>query len=162
MNTYYHTGTRKEIEAILADGFIDNVRQTRSDRGGGVYIASSPGKPDPASLLEIRLPEVIDLARWELVLPMDRRVDFGEWVVPAVILNKHAKLRLIPKTEWEQLWAHHKEARVEQTAEIHRELVAEGLLEHAKDAHGQLLYRNGQPVWRITPKGITEKQRLET
>jgi hypothetical protein len=133
------------------------MRQTQSNRAAGVYIADNSGRPDPDFpddvLLEIKLPEVIDVSPWELILPADRRADYGEWVVPSVILNKHAKLRLISKEEWNQLWAHHKEARVEQTAEIHRELVAEGLLEHAKDAHGQLLYRNGQPVWRITPKG---------
>jgi hypothetical protein len=38
--------------------------------------------------------------------------------------------------------------------EARKQLVVEGLLEHAKDSEGKPMYRNGQPVWRITEKGI--------
>ena len=29
-------------------------------------------------------------------------------------------------------------------------------MEHAKDAQGRLIYRNGKPVWRLTEKGFRE------
>jgi hypothetical protein len=157
MNTYFLTGTRDEIEAILADGLIDQVRATKSNRAqSGVYIANSPGKPDPEfpddQLLEIKLPEIIDVSPWELVLPPDRRAHYGEWVVPSSVLNEHAKLRQVPEDEWNQLWAQDKEARVTHAAEVQRQMIALGLLDHVKDAHGRPLYRDGQPVWRMTTK----------
>jgi hypothetical protein len=127
-----------------------------------VYIADGPGRPDPDFpddvLLEIKLPEVIDGSPWELILPAEQRADYGEWVVPSLILNKHATLRLISNEEWNQIWAKYQAARSEQIAEIRRELVAQGLLEHARDDQGQPLYRKGQAVWRLTPKGREEDQ----
>jgi hypothetical protein len=162
MNIYYHSDGHKEIEAILAHGFIDKVRIAKSNRSPGVYVVDNPLKPEypDKQLLEISLPEVIDISPWKFVPPPDRVVDYGEWVIPSSVLNQNAKLRLVTKTEWEQLWAKHQEARIKiveaQAAQIvaeTQEMVDQGLLEHAKDASGQPLYRDGQPVWRITPKG---------
>jgi hypothetical protein len=36
------------------------------------------------------------------------------------------------------------------------ELRAEGFLDQAKDAQGQLVFREGKPVWRLTEKGLAE------
>jgi hypothetical protein len=143
MNTYYHPDGRKEIEAILADGFTDEVLQTKGNCSRGVYIADSPGPLDSKFpddlLLEIGLPEVIDLSPWQLP---ESHTEYREWVVPGVILNQHAKLRLVARKEWEQLWV---ALRSKQTADAVQKLVAQGVLEQA--------YRDGQAVYRMTPKG---------
>jgi hypothetical protein len=156
MNTYYCTFTRAEIEAILAHGFTDNIRATKSNRAAGVYIADvAQGRPDTDDqLLEIKLPEVIDLSGWQLVLPPDCSVAYDEWIVPSSILNAHAKLRLVTKEEWEQLYAKEEKARSDRLVAATEELVARGFLEQAKDAHGRLLYEKGQPVWTVTAKGV--------
>jgi hypothetical protein len=43
---------------------------------------------------------------------------------------------------------------------VRQELVAAGLLELATDQNGNPLFRNGQPVWKITEKGkrVVEQQ----
>ncbi|HKB92130.1 MAG TPA: hypothetical protein VKC60_16555 [Opitutaceae bacterium] len=44
MNTYYHSDTSAEVEAIVRDGFIDHIIHKRSGMRG-VYIADAPGEP---------------------------------------------------------------------------------------------------------------------
>jgi len=73
-NIYYHVGDADEIQAILRNGFIDNVQEL-DDTGKvlkrGVYIIDAPGEPDPNypldQLLEIAIPPEIDLRKWRLV-----------------------------------------------------------------------------------------------
>ena len=62
MNIYYHSGSRIYIKTVLRDGFADK-RIKQLDRCG-VYVADSPGEPDPDypddQLLEITLlPHII-------------------------------------------------------------------------------------------------------
>jgi hypothetical protein len=42
MNTYYHSDTSAEVEAIVRDGFIDHMKHKRSGMRG-VYVADAPG-----------------------------------------------------------------------------------------------------------------------
>ena len=150
-NIYYHSGDADEIQAILHDGFIDNLK--RRDTGKrGFYIADAPGKPDPEylnkQLLEISLPPQIDISKWILVI-LEKPAQWNEWVIPAKILNKDARVRRLSPEEWEQAWAKYKEVQLTQAQE---ELTAEGLLEHARDSAEKLMYRNGQPVWCLSEK----------
>jgi hypothetical protein len=52
-----------------------------------------------------------------------------------------------------QLSAKYNEAHVERLMQAAKDLVSEGLLEHAGDDQSQPLYRDGEPVWRLTEKG---------
>jgi hypothetical protein len=112
MNTYYYFNSRDEIEAILHDGFVDNIEE-RKTRRRGVFLASSPGEPDPDypddHLLEITLPGEIDTAKWRLVLP--ERPCWQEWLIPATTLNKHARVRKLRKDQWEKAWTKYKDAQ---------------------------------------------------
>jgi len=94
-------------------------------------------------LLEISLPAEIDISPFEIFAPGAR---WREWSVPANIINQYGKTRLLPDDERDQ-------ALLDRIIEMRKELVAEGLLEQAKDSQGQVIYRNGKPVWRITEKG---------
>jgi hypothetical protein len=156
MKTYYHADSSKEIERILANGFTDEALQMRR----GVYIANNPGPPDPAFpddlLLEISLPEVIDLSSWELP---ESGAERREWIVPSVVLNQHAKLRRRARQEWAQLWA---TLRDKQTADVVQKLVAQGMLETATDSQGRLLYRitpKGVCFWRVFHRSISPRRR---
>jgi len=93
-------------------------------------------------LLEISLPAEIDISPFEIFAPGAR---WREWSVPANIINQYGKTRLLPDDERYQ-------------APL-KELVAEGFFEQAKDSQGQLIYRDGKPVWRITEKGIASLKR---
>jgi hypothetical protein len=156
MNTYYYSGSSDEIETILRNGFTDNLKQTESTRSG-VYITDAPGEPDPDypgdQLLEITLPAEIDCSRWKLVFP-NSPADWQEWLIPARVLNKHARVRQLRKDQWEQAWAKYKDA---QELKVREDLVVLGFLEHAKDSQGQPIYGDGKPVWRLTEKGRSIK-----
>jgi hypothetical protein len=150
MNTYYYTGDAEEIETILRDGFIDYTK--RKDTGQlGVCVADSPGAPSNPNegLLKITLPAQIDTSRWRLVFP-DNPGTWGEWLLPAHVLNEHARVRQLREDQWKEACAKYKKAQI---LKVQEELIAEGLFEHAKDSHGRPLYRNGKPVWRLTEKG---------
>jgi hypothetical protein len=158
--TYYYFGDTDEITAILRDGFIDEWKTKRHGKRNrlGVYVTDSPGEPDPNhpenQILEITLPARIDTSEWRLVIPESPPCCWQEWVIPAEILNKHATLRYLSSEEWERTGAQHRRAHV---GELREELTAAGLLEHAKDSTGQLMYRNGQPVFRVTEKALRLK-----
>jgi len=112
MNTYYHSGTSDEIETILHDGFVDNIKERNTGRRG-VYVADAPGEPDPEypddNLLEITLPGEIDTSKWRLVLP--EKPCWHEWLIPASTLNKHARVRKLRKDQWENAWTKYKDAQ---------------------------------------------------
>ena len=151
MNTYYYVDNSDEIEAILREGFFDNLRERNTGRLG-VYVADCPGAPDPAfpdqQVLEIMLPEQIDTSDWRLVLPGDP-CSCQEWLMPARILNEHASVRQLKKDEWEQALAKYKGAQRLKTIEALDDLRAAGLLIVARDAQGQPMYRNGKPVYQL-------------
>ncbi len=115
----------------------------------GIYLAGTPGA---AQLLEITLPVGIDISSFEIFTP---GAEWREWCVPADIINQYRKIRHLSESEFEQAWYH-------SIIETRKELTAEGLLEHAKGEHGQLLYRDGKPVWRLTEKGRAEADQLES
>jgi hypothetical protein len=153
MNTYYHSATSAEVEAIVRDGFIDQIKDKRSGMRG-VYIADAPGEPDPDypddQLLEITLPAEIDCSQWELAAPENLEVArWRVWLIPARILNQHGRVRQLRKDQWKQLSAKYIDACILKTQE---ELVAVGFLERARDSQGQPIYRDGKAVWRLTEK----------
>jgi hypothetical protein len=92
MNTYYHSDTSAEVEAIVRDGFIDHMEHKRSGMRG-VYIADAPGEPDPDypddQLLEITLPAEIDCSQWELAAPA-RTPEFPSKYLRFGALPRHA------------------------------------------------------------------------
>jgi hypothetical protein len=100
-NIYYHVGSVDEIQVILRNGFIDITTRINGLLKRGVYIADAPGEPDPGflddQLLEITLSSEIDLRKWRVVLtlPGKNPCSWAEWIVPANVLNNHAKLRLL-------------------------------------------------------------------
>ena len=62
----------------------------------------------------------------------------------------------------EKLWSCQRtseQALLECMIEARKELVAVGLMEQAKDFQGQLIYRDGEPAWRITEKGRVSPER---
>jgi hypothetical protein len=81
------------------------------------------------------------------------------------ILNQEGKKRRLSTDEWKALGAKQIEARAEQLADqaiaALPELVAEGLLEYATDAQGQQIYHDGEPVLRMTAKGLEVKRLLK-
>jgi hypothetical protein len=36
--------------------------------------------------------------------------------------------------------------------QVFEELVAAGIIERVRDAHGNQMFRNGSPLWKATPK----------
>ena len=62
-------------------------------------------------------------------------------------------MRQLTKEQWNQLSAKCNEAHVERLMQAQKGLVTEEFLEHAKDDQGQPLYRDCEPVWRLTEKG---------
>jgi hypothetical protein len=159
MNTYYYSDSSDEIETILRDGFLDNMEEPDTGRLG-VYVGDSPGEPDPAypddQLLEITLPGQIDNSNWRLVCP-ENPCRWKEWLIPARILNKHARVRQLRKDQWEQAWTKYKDAeqlRVKEAAKKQWDaLVGAGLIIVATDSEGRPVYRNGQLVYKLSEKG---------
>jgi hypothetical protein len=163
MNTYYHSGTSDEIETILRNGFVDNIKERNTGRLG-VYVGDTPGEPDPEypddHLLEITLPGEIDTSKWRLVVP-EKPCRWQEWLIPASTLNKHARVRELRKDQWEQAWAKYKDAHQKKGKEaadkVWDDLVAAGLIIGARDSEGRPMYRNGELVYndkreRRTPR----------
>jgi hypothetical protein len=115
-NIYYHVGDADEIQAILRDGFSNGTAQIDGLLKRGVYIMGATGSTDPDypndQLLEITLPPEIDLRKWRIIftLPGKNPCSWAEWIVPAKILNKHAKTRLLTKDQWVQTWARYKQS----------------------------------------------------
>jgi hypothetical protein len=155
--TYYYCDKSGEIEAILRDGFTDTVTNT-SNGIRGVYLAEAPGEPDPEylddQLLEITLSSQVDISHFELIAP---NATWREWVVPACILNRYGRVRPLRDDQWKEAWT---KWRAQMVTKALEELVKLGFLEPAKDSEGQLMYRNGQRVLRITKKGIESKEWL--
>jgi hypothetical protein len=139
-----------EVEAILRDGFV-NEYKCKTKGITGVYLADAPGGPDPDwpddQLLEIILPQEIDISQFEI---FKEGVRWREWLVPAGFLNECAEIRLLPKAEWDQSWTQWKEQWFDQQFSHMLEL---GLIEVAKDAEGQSIYRDDKPVYRLSDKG---------
>jgi len=155
MNTYYYSGTSDEIETILRNGFVDNIKERNTGRLG-VYVGDTPGEPDPEypddHLLEITLPGEIDTSKWNLVLP-ENPCSWQEWLIPASTLNKHARVRKLRKDQWENAWTKYKDAQRLKTIEGLDALAAAGLLIVARDAQGRPMYRNGEFVYKLSEKG---------
>jgi hypothetical protein len=89
MNPYYYVNTRAKIEAILRDGFGNEYKE-KTTGISGVYLADSPGVPDPDylnQLLEITLPPEIDISQFE---NKAGGTLWREWLVPAHLLNEWA------------------------------------------------------------------------
>jgi len=114
-----------------------------------IYLADAPAAKEAEQLLEISLPGEINITSFEIFAPGAR---WREWCVPADIINRYGKTRQLPDDEREQ-------ALCERIMEVRKELVTDGLLEQAKDSQGQLIYRNGKPVWRLTEKGLPSLER---
>jgi hypothetical protein len=139
MKLYYCSKTTEETHAILRDGFINDLEYKGISC---IYLADTPVAKQGEQLLEISLPVEIDISSFEIFAPGAR---WREWCVPAGIINQYGKTRQLPDDERDQA--------LFDIAEALKELVADGLLEQAKDSQGQLIYRDGKPVWRITEKG---------
>jgi hypothetical protein len=159
-NIYYHVGDADEIQAILRHGFSNGTAQIDGRLKKGIYLMGATGSTDPDypldQMLEITLPPQIDLSKWQLpaVIPGKRLCRWAEWIVPAKVLNRHAKLRVLTNQEWEELWtifcAHH---GAEQAMRNFDSFIAEGLLEPARDSRGQVIYIDGEVGYTLTEKG---------
>ena len=146
MKLYYCSKTTEETHTILRDGFINDLKY----RGiSCIYLADTLAAQPGEQLLEISLPAEIDISPFEIFAPGAR---WREWCVPANIVNQYGKIRQLPEDE-------RKQALRDRIIELRKELVADGLLEHAKDSQGKPVYRNGKPVWRTTEKGIALLER---
>jgi hypothetical protein len=146
MKLYYCPKTTEETHAILRDGFINELEYKGISC---IYLADTPAAKQGEQLLEISLPAEIDISTCEIFAP---GAPWREWCVPASIINHYGKTRLLPDDERDQ-------ALFDRIIDVWRELVAEGLLEQAKDFQGQLIYRDGEPAWRITEKGRASPER---
>jgi hypothetical protein len=144
MKLYYASKTTEETDAILRDGFINNL-----DYKGisCIYLADSRGAWPHEQVLEISLPAEIDISPFEAP-----QAPWRGWYVPAGIINQYGKTRLLPDDERYQAPPDIPEAL--------KRLVGEGWWERAKDSQGQLIYRDGKPVWRITEEGKAFLKRL--
>ena len=99
---FYHR--TKAAEAILRDGFLDNNGLCGAYYAGieGVFLSNMPldcnegAKGD--QLLEIALPESVDISEFELI---EEDKPYWEWCVPAEIINRSGKLRLLTEDERE-------------------------------------------------------------
>jgi hypothetical protein len=107
MPTYYYIKESTQIEAILRDGFLDEYKDTTTGING-VYLADSPGAPDPEypddQLLEITLPPEISISQFEAFKHCKGDTRWREWVLPAELLNECAEVRVVPNTEWSTRW----------------------------------------------------------
>jgi hypothetical protein len=147
MKLYYCSKTTEEAHAILCDGFINDSKYKGIC---GIYLVDAPAAKPGEQLLEISLPAEIDISPFEIFAPGAPR---REWCVPVGIINQYGKTRQVSDDERDQ-------AQFERIIEVRNELVAEGFFEQAKDSQGQLIYRDGKPVWRITEKGKAFLKRL--
>ena len=147
INTYYYVNTSAEVEAILRDGFINECKETTTGISG-VYLADSPGEPDPEypndQLLEIILPPEISISQFELFKEGAR---WREWLVPAGLLNECAEIRVLPKAQWAQKCRGDYCKRMMQAFDY---LIADGYLVLSLDSEGQPMFRNGEPVYKLT------------
>jgi hypothetical protein len=129
--TYYHVDSPDEIAIILHEGFADDVIDKQRNRWG-VYMMDSPTKPDPDypnnELLEIVFQAQVNLSRWRLLIP-EKPAQWNEWVIPARVLNKHARVRLLALPEWELAWDQY---RLNQIVELGRILLQQGSLNTPK------------------------------
>ena len=103
MPTYYYINDSAQIEAIFRDGFLDEYKDTTTGISG-VYVADSPGEPDPEypddQLLEIVLPPEISISQFETFKECKGDTRWREWVLPADLLNECAEVRVLPKAKW--------------------------------------------------------------
>lgn len=117
MNTFYCVNTSAEVEAILRDGFIKEYKETATGISG-VYLADSPGEPDPDypddQLLEITLPPEISISQFEAFKHCKGDMRWREWVLPADLLNECAEVRVVPKAEWGTRWKQWVDRRAKQ------------------------------------------------
>ncbi|SDS68091.1 hypothetical protein [Actinopolymorpha singaporensis] len=108
MKLYYMTDV---AELILQEGFGPPEGAgfaTPTSHGG--YVSDRPVAMDEGAigdqLLEVRLPDTLDLAEYELdpdeLWPWDGR----EWCVPASVLNRYASARLLDGEEADDVWLH--------------------------------------------------------
>jgi len=148
MKLYYSPKTTEETHTILRDGFINDLKYNGISC---IYLADTLAAKQGEQLLEISWRAEIDISPFEIFAAGAR---WREWCVPADIINQYGKPRQLPESALEQ-------ARHGSIIETRKELVAEGLLEQAKDSHGQLLYRDGKPVWRLTKKGRAIAQQIQ-
>jgi hypothetical protein len=115
---YYCPKTTEEAHAILGNGFINDSEYKGVN---GIAFVGTPAAAvqQAEQLLEISLPAEIDISSFEI----------SAWCIPADIINQYGKIRQLPESELEQAWQ-------QSFIETRKELVAEGVLEHAKDSHG--------------------------
>lgn len=104
LTIYYHC--TDAAEAILREGFRDNEGSYMlvGFTLRGVFISDVPCDANQGAkgdqLLEIALPENVDLSYYELV---EEGIGYREWCVPAAILNDSAKIRLLTLEEQDEL-----------------------------------------------------------
>jgi len=152
-NLYYHSDDIEEIQAILRDGFTDITKRIDGLLKRGVYIADAPGEWDQEfpddQLLEITLPPEIDLRQWRVVYVIPGKpCRWNEWIVPADLLNKHAKLRLLTNLEWKELWSKYSAyKRAKELMRVFDHFVANGYLEIARDPKGEPVFRRGEQAY---------------
>jgi hypothetical protein len=97
---FYHR--TNAAEAILRDGFLDKNGLCGAQHAGieGVFLSDAPldcndgAKGD--QLLEIALPSLHDISDYELI---EDGKPYREWCVPAGILNRYARRRLLKQEE---------------------------------------------------------------
>jgi len=92
----FHRTTAKNAKAILAKGFTDATGSFGTmDRYTGVLLTS---QPVDVNAIDITLIEVeLDLDE-DALAAYERREkgkSYREWLVPAVLVNAHMKLRII-------------------------------------------------------------------
>jgi hypothetical protein len=97
---FYHR--TNAAEALLRDGFLDKNGLCGAYHAGieGVFLSDVPldcndgAKGD--QLLEIALPSLHDISDYELI---EDGKPYREWCVPAEILNRYARTRLLKQEE---------------------------------------------------------------
>ena len=155
INTYYSVSTNAEVERILRDGFINEYKETTTGISG-VYLANSPGEPDPEypddQLLEITLPPEISISQFEVFKKCKENTPWREWVLPAGLLNECGEVHLVPKVEWGERWRQW----VERSAEPIIIKLCGAILSvfpHSISRKGRrvLFYRTGRELGRVQP-----------
>ncbi|MGW0231952.1 hypothetical protein ACWDWO_26900 [Actinopolymorpha singaporensis] len=103
---YYMTDV---AELILQQGFGqgDGARfATPTSRGG--YLSDRPVAMDEGAigdqLLELVLPDALDLTAYELDAAELGSWQGREWCVPAPVLNRYASVRLLDGEEADEVW----------------------------------------------------------
>lgn len=155
INTYYSVSTSAEVEAILRDGFRTECEATVEGKSG-VYLADSPGEPDPDypddQLLEITLPTDISILQFEVGRECKGNTRWREWVLPTSLLKECAEVHLVPKAEWGERWRQWEERPAEPIIiKLCGAILAIFPRSICRKGKRVLFYRTGTALGRVQP-----------